>query len=402
MIAAVGGRKRRIAVLFALVAPVVAACASAPGTGGGGADDPVRVGLAVSLSGAEADTGAKLRDGAKLWVEEGHEIMGRPVELVVRDDESNPATAARLYSRLITVENVDLLIGPYGSGPSAAVAKVTDRHDRFILMTGASAASIFTGSDTAAQLMSPQLHLPQLALKLASEQGYQTIATAALDNPYGREVLEGVRLYADRFGMQIVHDEVYEQEPRDLSSLIINMKRQNPDVVYVGAYVPDGILFMRQAREQGLNAKMFVLGATGPVTQEFIDALGPTAEYVMGTAQWHPQAAYPGIDEFVQSFHQNYGEDEPVDYVHATGYAAMDVLSRLVQDAGSLEADALLEAAHAADYQTLYGGYKLDEDAIQVAERGAITQIQDGEIVPVYPPGTDWEPRLPTPPWSDR
>lgn len=391
-------RKATVTAVAALL-PLLAACGGA--SGGGSGAGPVKVGLAVSLSGAEADTGTKLRDGAQLWVDEGHKILGRDVELTVRDDESSPATAARLYERLITVDDADALIGPYGSGPSAAVAKVTKRHNRFILMTGASAASIFKGSKTAVQLMSPQLHLPAPALKLASEKGYKTVAAAAIDNPYGQEVLSGIKMYTAKEQMQLLSSDVYPEDARDLSSLIIKMKKEQPDVVYVGAYVPDGVLFMRQAKEQGLNPKMYVLGATGPVTPEFVKGLGATAEYVMGTAQWVPQANYPGVDKFVAAWKKAH-PDKPVDYVQATGYAAMDVLSRIAKDAGSLDDEALLKAAHAADYKTLYGPFKVDEDGIQIAQRGVVTQIQNGKIVPVYPSGMGAEPKLPTPPWSDR
>lgn len=396
-----GPRRRRLAALLALLTPVVVACASTPGSAGGGDDEPVRIGLAVSLSGAVADTGTKLRDGAQLWVDEGHKILGRPVELVVRDDESSPATAARLYERFISVEKVDALVGPYGSGPSAAVAKVTDRHKRFVLMSGAAASTIFTDSDMAVQLMSPEIQLTDIALRLANEKGYKSVALAAIDNPYGHEIIDGVTRNAKKYGMSIVHNEIYDVEPRDLSSMILSMKSKNPDVVYVGAYVPDGILFMRQAKAQGLNAKMFILGATGPVTPEFPDSLGPTADYVMGTAQWVPEAPYPGVQEFLGAWKKAH-PDTQVDYVQATGYAAMEVLSKLAKDAGSLDDQKLLEAAQAADYQTMYGGFKLDKDGVQIADRGLLTQIQDGKILPVYPGQTDWKPQLPTPAWRER
>lgn len=373
-----------------------------PSPTGTGSEDPLRVGLAVSLSGAVADTGQKMLDGAQLWVDEGNTILDRPVELVVYDDESTPETSARLYDRLITTDDVDLLIGPYGSGPGAAVAEVADRHERFVLMTGAAASTIFLGSEMSVQLMSPSIHQPGLPIQLAADNGVTTMAVAGVDNPYGREVQDGAILYAQENGIEVVHEEVYEEEARDLSSLVLNMRSKSPDLVYVGAYVPDAILFMRQAQEQGLDAEMFVLGATGPTTPEFVEALGPAAEHVMGTAQWHPQAPYPGAAEFVELFETTYGEDVEVDYVHATGYAGMEVLSLIAEDAGSLDDQAMLEAAHAADYETLYGGFRLDEDGLQIAERGVVTQIQDGEIVPVWPAGTEWEPVIPAPGWNER
>ncbi|MPZ52665.1 MAG: ABC transporter substrate-binding protein [Acidimicrobiia bacterium] len=374
---------------------------SGPTTAGEASGETLRVGLAVSLSGAVADTGQKMLDGAQLWVDEGNTILDRPVELVVYDDESTPETSARLYDRLIATDQVDLLIGPYGSGPAAAVAEVADRHERFILMTGAAASAIFEGSEMSVQLMSPSIHQPALPLQLAAESGIETMAAAGVDNPYGREVQDGAIRYAEEYGIEVVHQEVYEEEPRDLSSLILSMRSKSPDLVYVGAYVPDSILFTRQAQEQGLEADMFVLGATGPTTPEFVESLGVVSGHMMGTAQWHPQAPYPGAAEFVELFESTHGEDVEVDYVHATGYAGMEVLSLIAADAGSLDDQALLEAAHAAEYETLYGGFLLDETGLQIAERGVVTQIQDGEIVPVWPEGSEWEPIIPAAGWNE-
>ncbi|MGH2811780.1 MAG: amino acid ABC transporter substrate-binding protein, partial [Actinomycetota bacterium] len=310
-----------VAILFVAV---LSAVACSPGTEAGSEDGKIRIGLALSLSGALADSGEPILQGAEMWVEEGNKILGKEVELVVKDDESLPETDAKLYEYLISVENVDLLLGPYGSGNSAAVTPITDRHNRFILMTGASAAEIFGRSKTSVQLYTPQLHMPELPLRVASKNGYETIAAAGVDNDYGTEILRGIELYADEFGMDVVHKELYEETTQDLSSTILKMKQADPDVVYVGAYIPDSILFMRQAKEQGLEPKMFVLGPTGPVTQQFVDALGSNAEYVFGTAQWHPNAAYPGAKNFVESFKKENGEVP--NYLHATGYGALEVL----------------------------------------------------------------------------
>lgn len=363
-------------------------------------DGPIRIGMAVSLSGPTADTGEKLLAGVQHWIDQGGTLLGRDVELVVQDDESTPATAARLYERLITVEKVDLVLGPYGSGPSAATAPVVDRHGRFIIMPGASAAQIFTDSEMPVQLMTPQRHLPALPLRLANEQGYKTIAIAGVANPYGTETMLGATNYAEEYGLDVVLSEQYEEESRDLSSLIVKMKSLNPDVVYVGAYVPDAILFMRQAKDQGLEPRMFILGSTGPVVPEFVESLGQTAEYVMGTAQWSPDLTYPGVEEFLASWEKAH-PDIQADYVQAAGYGMMQLLDQLTEEAGSLDDEALKDAAYAKPHETIFGPFELDNDGIQIAERGAVTQIINGEIRAVYPKSAI-KPELPVPAWAAR
>lgn len=382
-------------------AVLIGACGGQTGASSDSSGEgPLRIGMAVSLSGATADTGEKQLAGVQHWIDEGGTLLGREVELIVQDDESNPATAARLYERLITVEQVDLVLGPYGSGPSAATAPVVDRHGRFMIMPGASAAEIFTDSEMPVQLMTPQRHLPALPMRLANEHGFETIAISGVTNPYGTETVSGAENYAEEYGLDVVLNEQYEEDARDLSSLIVKMKALDPDVVYVGAYVPDAILFMRQARDQGLEPKMMILGSGGPVVPEFVEALGPTAEYVMGTAQWSPDLTYPGVEEFLASWEEEH-PDVQADYVQAAGYGMMQLLDQLAQEAGSLENNALRDAAYARSYETIFGPFELDDNGIQIAERGAVTQIIDGEIRAVYPESSI-EPQVPIPAWSSR
>lgn len=363
-------------------------------------EGPIRIGISISMTGELTDVARDMLAAERLWAEQDNTILGRPVELVILDDESSPETAARLYQRLITQEKVDLLLGPYGSGPSAAVATVADRADRFILMPGASASTVFTESEMAVQLLSPQQMLPNLALELAASEGYKTVATAAVDNPYGRDVVDGVLRFADEHGLEVVHKEFYELEVSDLTSLILSMKRNNPDVVYLGAEQSDGILFMRQAREQGLNPKMFILGPAAPTVQDFVDSLGETSEYVFGTAQWLSTAPWEGVPEFNELIRSEL--DVEPNYLHAIGYGGLEILKMIAEDAGTLEDDALMESAQ-QEFEAFLGPWKIDEDGIQTAQRSVITQILDGKIVAVYPEGEETEDYvLPTPTWDER
>src|SRR5699024_5867131 len=108
--------------------------------------DPIRIGASVSTTGTNGRTGLYQQEAYLLWEAQKNAnggLLGRPVEFVIYDDQSDPTTGARLYERLITEDEVDLILGPYASGVTQAVAQITERYGYPLLVAGASANSIW-------------------------------------------------------------------------------------------------------------------------------------------------------------------------------------------------------------------------------------------------------------------
>ena len=108
--------------------------------------EPIVIGAAVSTTGSNGRTGLYQQEAYLLWEEQKNAsggLLGRPVRMVLYDDQSDPATGARLYERLLTEDNVDLILGPYSSSVTQAVAQVTERAGQPMLAAGASASDIW-------------------------------------------------------------------------------------------------------------------------------------------------------------------------------------------------------------------------------------------------------------------
>src|SRR3954469_12984098 len=142
---------RTFASLIAVVVLLVASGCARPGaapTGSPGATQagPIRIGASISLTGKDARTGKELQQGYKLWEEQVNAkggVLGRKVEFVIYDDQSEPETSAKLYEKLISEDKVDLIIGPYSSPTTIPASTVTEKHHYPMIVSGASATDIF-------------------------------------------------------------------------------------------------------------------------------------------------------------------------------------------------------------------------------------------------------------------
>src|SRR3954447_5720962 len=151
----------------------------------GHAEQPIKVGVALSQTGSLADSAEHIRRGLVLWQEEANKrggLIGRPVELVMYDDRSDTATASKLTERLITVDNVDVLIAPFGSGATAAASAVSERHKRVMINVAGAAEQIHhRGFKYIFQVVPPIGDYVKGVFHVAKASGLQTVAFASRD-----------------------------------------------------------------------------------------------------------------------------------------------------------------------------------------------------------------------------
>lgn len=385
-------RPSRAAALAAALALalVLAACGRAPATGepSGSSQEtkPIRIGASLSLTGSYERTGKNMQQGYELWrdhVNARGGLLGRPVELIIYDDQSEPETAARLYEKLITEDKVDLLLGPYSTPVSLSATNVTERHQFPILVAGASGAQIWGrgykyvfGLYTVAQTYSYG------ALTLAAEHGLKTVAIVHEDTAFTIDVADGAEAKARELGLEVVLREPYPKTQTDFSTIVAKLKQAQPDVVVGGTYLPASVAIVRQSKELGFTPKLFFF-SVGPGLPEFVENLGPLAENVMGDSQWEPVMKASGIPEFIEAYKAKYGVEPGY---HAAGaYAAGQLLEQVVAKAGSLDREKLREAWATLEGESVYGPYKVDETGKQVGKPTLTIQYQQGKRVVVWP-----------------
>ena len=167
-------------------------------------------------------------------------------------------------------------------------------------------------------------------------------------------------------------------------------------------------------RALDINPRIYAL-TVGSDLPKFYEQLGRAAEFVYGPAQWQPELVtlragglvpiarqYPGAREFVESYRKEFpGAD--LSYQTAQGYGACQILLEGIRRAGSLDGEKIRDAILKMDLHTVFGGFKVDRDGVQVAHKMVMFQWQDGKKVIVWPEElAPDKPRFPTPPWSQR
>jgi branched-chain amino acid transport system substrate-binding protein len=365
---------------------------------------PIVIGASLSLSGSNARSGKEVLQAFQLWLKDVNAaggLLGRRVELQVYDDETKPEAAARLYEQLILVDNVDLVLGPYGSPVTAAVSVVTERHQVPMIATGASATAIWErGFRYVFEVYTAESRFMEGAIELAGEMGAKTVAVIHENTAFGRSVAAGSTELAKQKGIQVVLLEQYAQNTRDFRPLVLKIKAASPDILIGGAYLPDAVSFTRQARELDLNLKMMAFAA-GSALPEFGAELREDAHSILGVTQWEPSLPLPGVAEFVRKYQDAYGY-EPGHHA-AGGYGSAQLLEAAVRKAGSLDRGKLRDTLLTLEARTVFGDYKVNDKGLQTAKPGYTTQWQNGKREIIWPKeAATAAPIWPAPHWKDR
>ncbi len=381
------------------------------------AQQPIRIGASLALTGPYAALGQNQQRGYQLCVRHKNEkggVLRRKVELLLYDDHSEPATAVRLYEKLITQDKVDLVLGPYGSPITEAVADVTEKY-KLPLVAHAATRSIFKkGRKFVFMVLAPAEVFLEGLIDLAARNGLKTLALINEDTIATRAIAQGTVELAKKKGLEVVFVEAYPKGHTDFSAILTRVRAANPDVLGAATYFDDAVAITRQMRQLDVSPKMYAVTVGGDLPR-FYEILGKDAEFVYGASLWDPELVtlragglipiarqYPGAREFVESHKKEFpGAD--LSYHTAAGYAICQILLQAVERASSPDGGKIREAILKMDLNTVFGAFKVDQDGIQMAHKGVMFQWQDGRKAIVWPselaPG---RPRFPTPPWGQR
>src|SRR5205809_7339236 len=237
----------------ALAALAVALALAVGGVVPATAQAPIRIGASLSLTGTYAKLGKNQHEGYQICEKELNAkggLLGRKVEMVVYDDQSMPATAVRLYEKLITEDKVDGVMGPYSSPVTEAAANVTEKYKKVMVSPLAATPSIFRkGRKYIFMVISPaEVYLEGL-LDIAAKRGLKTVAVINEDTLFSKAAAAGATDLAKKKGLQVVFTEAYPKGNTDFSALLTKVKSLNPDVIAAGTYFDDAVALTRQMRE---------------------------------------------------------------------------------------------------------------------------------------------------------
>jgi len=382
------------------VALVLAVGSVVPAT----AQGPIRIGASLSLTGTYAKLGKNQHEGYQLCEKDLNAkggLLGRKIQFVVYDDQSMPATAVRLYEKLITEDKVDAIMGPYSSPVTEAAVNVTEKYKKVMVAPLAATTSIFKkGRKYIFMVISPaEVYLEGL-IDMAAKRGLKTVAVVNEDTLFSKAAAAGAVELAKKKGMQVVFQEAYPKGNTDFSALLTKLKAANADVLAAATYFDDAVALTRQMKELNVNPKMYGVTVGGDLP-EFYDTLKQNAEYIYGATQWEHTLPYPGNQEWFDTYKKEFGHEPS--YHSAAGYAGCLIYAEAAKRANSLDADRVREQLLKLEMRTIFGDYKVDADGFQVAHKMITFQWQKEKKATVWPEDlAQGKPQFPTPPWTSR
>jgi len=330
-------------------------------------------------------------------------ILGRPVELVIYDDQSDPTLTARLYEKLITQDEVDGLLAPWSDDMTMPATTVAEKYRKPIVTGGATLDLIWErGYKYVCGLLPSSYDYVGVAIRLLASLGIQSGAIINCDLTFTQGFGDAAVRNFEELGIALTDRETYAAGTQNFVPLLLRIKATNPEALIVCAGLEDGVEILKQCKEVGLNAKAYYF-TVSPTEPEFVNLLGSDAEYVFGTSEWEPSLVHlPGFQEFRDRYVAKYGE-EPAEDV-ATAFGLAQVLQRAIEAAGVLDDERINEILHHMHTVTVFGTYKVDpETGRQIGKELYVIQIQDGQRKIVWPPEfAISEVWFPTPAWEAR
>ncbi len=370
-------------------------------------DDPIIVGSTLSLTGFLAPTAIIHEITGRTyvdWLNDNGGLLGRQVEWVVLDDESSPDRAAQLYERLITEDEVDLVMGPYGTGNITSAMNVAERYGYVFPHHTASLTYVYSyeyhfptwhiGRDT--HISTNQFLIDALN---STDNPPQTVAVIVNQFPgsqflaYGHDSLDpgGAVVIAEENGLEVVLEIEYPTNTTDFGPIASQIREADPDFVWVGALGLDGprLIDAMEALDYSPPGMFYLWPAPGPLLN-----VGEPAEGAFSVTlfeEHEPFLSLPGADTLVSLFNEAAAEaDLPYQKVEvqaATSWAAWQVLTAGVEGAGNLDQESIGDYLLTNEIETAIGALSfIPEEGNYGGDLTKVKQIQDGDWVTVWPP----------------
>ncbi|MFH1340310.1 MAG: amino acid ABC transporter substrate-binding protein [Pseudomonadota bacterium] len=362
------------------------------------AQDVVKFGAPLPLTGPLAPEAIKQQQGYDLWAEQANKAGGisvggkkYKVEIVYADYQSNTPRAVQTTEQMITQNNVNFLFSPFGSGAAKAGSSVSEKYKVPTIAATASSAQVydqgykylfgtFTPNDT--------LTTPLTQIVKAKAADVKKVAILARNDLFPLAIAQEMEKSAKANGLEVVYFEKYAINTLDHSATLSQIKSLAPQWIFVTGYINDLLLVRKQMSDQQIKAGVLSMIA-GPAYQEFIDAAGASGENITSAAWWHPAAQYSGKDIFgttanyVKLFREKYKSDP--DYAQASASVSGALFQMAIERAGSLDRDKVRDELAKMNVMTFFGPVKFGPNGQIDSLEPPVFQLQGGKPVVLSP-----------------
>jgi len=368
---------------------------------------PVKIGMSMPQTGSLGAGGQAALLALRIWVDDVNQkggLLGRKVEFIVYDDQTNPANTPGIYTKLLDVDKVDLLIAPYGTVPTAPIMPLVKQ--RGLLLMGNFSFQVnhkvqhdmwFNNSP-----WNDASSWSDGFFRAGQRAGAKTVAILAADQEFAQNLANGARELAKKAGIKAVYDQNYPPSTTDFSSLIRAIRAAKPEMVFVMSYPNDSVAIVRAVNEIGVGSQVQIFGG-GMVGLQFTPNmvnLGSSLNGILNYNSYVPGMKYPGIEDFLARYAKRAAEAkvDPLGfYLPPFNYAIGQIYEQAIAATRTLDHKKLAAWLHANEVKTIVGSIRWDKNGewanprvVQAQFRGVVDSNLDqwrspGKQVVIYP-----------------
>jgi branched-chain amino acid transport system substrate-binding protein len=370
---------------------------------------PIKIGTSLSLTGDFSPDGKNFQAGYQIWartVNASGGLLGRPVQLVILDDKSDPNQAAANYKKLITVDKVDQTFGPYSTLLTLPASDVAHQYGYALLEGAGGAPKVFQrGLDNVFDVSLPVVNnlvsAALLILSLPAKIRPKTAAYATGDDPFTQPQVDLARSMLEKGGVRTVLYKVYPSGTTNYKPISDAVMQSGAQVDFFGTLFPEIVAFVKAFEKSSYNPQMIVATA-GPGGSAFLQAVGVKAsEGIFVPNGWYPTADTFQNARLVHDYLAQYGgSEDTIDSDVAEAFSVGQVAQQAINKIHSLDNKALIQELHSDTFNTVQGTVKFDATGKNIIALPYLFQWQHGALLPVFPGSVAAaDPEFPRPNW---
>ncbi|HZR39733.1 MAG TPA: amino acid ABC transporter substrate-binding protein [Ktedonobacteraceae bacterium] len=400
-----------LAMLMALAG--LSACAQQDSSTTAQNKAPVKIGVSLSLTGDREADGVSLRQGYEMWRDDINKrggLLGRQVQLDIVNDNSDANQVITNYNKLISIDKVDLVFGPFSSVLTYAGAPVVNRYGyAYIAGTGGIDKiydlNLKTYFNVSLPIRSYLDTFTSFILSLSQDKRPETVAYIGEDNPFSTlQLAQAQKELQVPGGPRTVLYQIYPEETTDYTPLIQKVIRSNADVVILGTHVDDCIAFIKGFKQQHFNPRSIIATGGPDAGAQFTKGIGGSqvAEGIfVPNGGWYPDIKTYQNDQFTAEYlTKNGGTAADINSDAVQGYSVGQILEQAVNAAKSLDNAKIIQVLHSNTFHSLQGDVKFSAKGENILAVPYLFQWQKGQYIPVFPVNSaQANPEYPKPTW---
>src|SRR6201988_3373983 len=347
------------------------------------AQETVKIGLILPMTGGQASTGKQIDNAVKLYMQQhGDTVAGRKIEVILKDDGAVPDNTKRLAQELIVNDKVNFIAG-FGVTPAAFAAAPLATQARIPEVVMAAGTSVIT--EKSPYIVRTSFTLPQSSTIIgdwAVKNGIKKVATLTSDYPPGNDALASFKEHFVAGGGEIVEEVKVPLANPDFAPFLQRRKDANPDAVFVFVPAGQGGNFMKQYAERGLDkAGIKVIGPGDVMDDDLLNGMGDAA---LGACTAHIySAAHPSQanKDFVAAYKKEFNQRPG--FMAVGGYDGINLIyEALNKTGGNADGDKLIEAMKGMKWESPRGPISIDPDTRDIVQSVYVRKVEkvDGEL----------------------